>query len=170
MIYNCLGCKLDKEQTEFRESMKYKKGFTSTCKSCESVKNKTRRQKKKLDEIKTLEDYLLIKMTNMRRMDSKRKRLVLNHPTIEHLKSVIDKHNNTCVYTGVKLEWHPSADLYHRGSFDRIYNDLGHETGNLQIVSVAANMLRGSRTHQEFMRYLYELEVPSDDDDYVVTD
>jgi len=169
MLYTCLSCKVEKDQTEFRESMKYKKGFTSTCKPCESDKNKDRRRKKKLDEIKTLEDYLLIKMTNMRRMDSKRKRVVLNYPTVDYLKEVINRYDNKCVYTGVKLEWHPSADMYHRGSFDRIYNDLGHEMGNLQIVSLAANLLRGSRTHQEFVAYLDGLEVPSDDEDYIIS-
>jgi hypothetical protein len=153
--------------TEFRASDKYKKGRVSTCKPCENMKNKTRRQKRKLENITTLEQYLTIKLSNMRRMDSKHRRVVIFYPTVEDLKNLIVSQNNTCIYTGVELKWHPSADIYHKGSFDRIDNRYGHEVGNLQIVSVSANLLRGKKTHEEFMKEIQKsaLDIVSDDED-----
>lgn len=163
-------CKIDKPEDEFRPSQNYKKGFTSTCRACDNVKNKTRRRKKKLDQIQTIEQYLAIKIINMKRMDSKYRREVFEHPSVEYLKSLIDEAENRCVYTGVELQWHPSVDIYHKGSFDRIDNRYGHEVGNLQIVSVSANLLRGSRTHEEFLKSLKvsSLECVSDDEDITV--
>lgn len=163
----CIDCQEVKNMSEFRASDKYKKGHVSTCKSCENKKNKIRRRKKKLDEINTLERYLTIKLLNMRRMDVRNKREVLIYPTVEELKNLILKQENKCIYTGVELEWHPSVDMFHKGSFDRIDNRFGHEVGNLQVVSVHANLIRGKKTHEEFMKEIQKsaLEAVSDDEE-----
>lgn len=171
MVYKCKMCKVDKEDSEFRPSTNYKRGYTSTCKQCDNAKNKKRRQKKKVDEIKTIEQYLTIKLTNMRRMDNRYRREVIFYPTVEQLKTLIADSNNKCKYSGVELEWSMTADIYHKGSFDRIDNRFGHEVGNLQIVSVQSNMARGSKTHEEYLNEIKKaaLDAVSDDDDiYVV--
>lgn len=167
-MFKCKRCQTDKNPEDFRKSDRYKRGYTATCKQCDSEKNKIRRRKKKLDEIASLDDYLAIKVTNMRRMDVRHNREVINRPEIADLKKVIETHDNKCVYTGTSLIWHPSATVYERGSFDRIDNNLGHEVGNLQITSIAANLMRGSMTHSQFKKHISELDCVSSDDDMLV--
>jgi hypothetical protein len=128
------------------------KGYVSRCKVCESIKKKKDREAKDKKINSNLEEYLALKLRNMKKADRRMKKEVIIYPTIQELKDLIDKQRNICDYTGVELVWRMDADIYHKGSFDRYDNRYGHELENLHVVSTFANMNRGVVSHEEYLK------------------
>ena len=152
--FRCIDCKVEKDRSEYKASDKYSKGYVSRCKPCETIKNREAR-KRKTDRINgSTDQYLNVKLKNMRKYDRRMGIEVFGELTLEDVKKLIDRQNNICCYTGVKLEWRLDADIYHKGSFDRIDTKFGHEVDNLMVSSVHANLLRGSLPRDEFLRKL----------------
>ncbi len=152
--WKCSDCKQVKDKSEYRLSDKYSKGFTSRCKPCETIKNRELRLKRNERINSCLEEYLTVKIRNMKKYDRKARIEVLTELTVEDLKKLIDSQENKCCYTGVKLEWRLDADVYHKGSFDRLDVKFGHEIDNLCVSSVHANLLRNTTPRDEFIRKL----------------
>lgn len=159
MEYKCIDCSVYKNIDEFRKSDRYKKGYVSRCIPCESKKNKERRLRKNDLINNNIMEYLSVKLRNMRKYDRKLGYEVFVYPTINDLKKLIDNQDNICCYTGVKLEWNLKADIYHKGSFDKIDNRYGHEVGNLAVCSVYANYMRGPMDRDEFIKKLDNLYI-----------
>lgn len=157
MEYKCIECLIYKNVDDFRSSDRYKKGFVSRCKPCESKINKERRLRKNENINNNIMEYLAVKARNMRKYDRKMGYEIFTYPTVEELKKIIDKQKNICCYTGVKLEWKLDADIYHKGSFDRIDNKFGHEVDNMVVCSVYANYMRGPMDRNEFIKKLDNL-------------
>lgn len=150
--YKCKECNVVKDKDEYRPSTRHTKGFTSVCKECQSKKNKEARLRKNEVINKNIDMYLTVKMRNMRKYDRKFGVEVFTTPTLEELKELINSQNNKCCYTGVELQWRLDADMYTKGSFDRIDTKYGHEIDNLVVSSVHANMLRGPMSRNEFIK------------------
>lgn len=154
MSHKCMDCGIEKDLSNYRVSDRYTKGHSSKCKSCESIRSREARLRKNQRINTSIDEYLAVKIRNMRKYDRKSRVEVFDDLTVDGLKKLIDSQNGLCCYTGVKLEWRLDADLYHKGSFDRLDTRYGHELGNLCVSSVHANVLRGTMTRSEFIRKL----------------
>jgi hypothetical protein len=82
-----------------------------------------------------------------------------------YLKEVWDSQNK-CVYSGVNLilpRWKGYNNPLYTASVDRIESDKGYVKGNIQFVSITANLAKNSMTHEqmiEFCRLISNNEKP----------
>lgn len=152
MEFKCVNCGITKSSSEFRKSTRHTKGFMSRCKVCEVEKKKQDKELKDKKINSQIDEYLALKLKNMKKADRKMGKNVLVYPTIKELKSMIESQNNKCVYTGVELVWRLDADVYVKGSFDRLDNRFGHELENLHVVSTFANMNRSDMSHTDYLK------------------
>lgn len=155
-MFRCVGCGVAKSNDEYKVSSRHSRGFTSRCNSCTTIKNREARLRKNEKINTNMDEYLNVKLRNMRKYDRKFGIEVFTYLTLDDVKSLIDQQNNKCYYTGVQLEWRLDADIYHKGSFDRIDTTFGHEPGNLIVSSVHANLMRGPMSKSEFMKKISE--------------
>ena len=151
-MFSCIDCKVEKDNSQYKVSSRHSRGFTLRCNECVSIKNKLARLKKNEKINNELDLYLEVKMRNMRKYDRKFGIEVFNFPTVDDLKQLINQQKNRCYYTGVELQWRLDADIYHKGSFDRIDTRFGHEPDNLLVSSVNANLMRGPMSKDEFIK------------------
>lgn len=83
-----------------------------------------------------------------------------NNLTLSYLKSLWEKQEGNCVYTGVSLESPTHTNnlkdipAYRKASIDRVNSSLGYIEGNIQIVSQAINSAKGIMTHDEMLEFL----------------
>lgn len=69
-----------------------------------------------------------------------------------YLKELWESQNGVCPYTGVKLKpyiWNGNPDHIFTASLDRIDSSKGYIIGNVQFVSMAANHMKSSMTHEQ---------------------
>ncbi len=149
----CKLCNLTKPKSEFHASKKHKFGHMLWCIACDDLK----KLEKRLRADEESDKYVLSMMKNMKKADNMVGNLheELNLAEIKHL---IARFSNICVYSGVKLEWKSCADLYHKGVFVKIDENIGYECENLQICSLASLYMRGKTTHKDF---IYDLMILS---------
>jgi hypothetical protein len=155
-MFKCVGCGIEKDNSEYKASSRHSRGFTSRCNSCTTIKNREARLRKNQKINNDMDEYLKVKLRNMRKYDRRFGIEVFNFLTLDDVKSLIEHQNNKCYYTGVELEWKLDADVYHKGSFDRIDTTFGHEPGNIIVSSVHANLMRGSMSKDQFMKKIAE--------------
>ena len=80
--------------------------------------------------------------------------------TLEHLRSVWEKQNGICPYSGWKLilpdttnGWETGESIYN-ASLDRINSSLGYIEGNVQFVARVINNAKGTLPEKEFCEML----------------
>jgi hypothetical protein len=72
-----------------------------------------------------------------------------------YLKEVWDNQHR-CVYTGVELvlpKWRGINDPLYTASIDRIDSNKGYIKGNLQFISIAANLAKNAMTHEQMLKF-----------------
>ena len=78
--------------------------------------------------------------------------------TLADLMTQWNKQDGKCVYTGVSMT-HPSClarqntDFLTCGSLDRIDSSIGYVNGNIQFVSVAANLAKNKMSHEQMLEF-----------------
>lgn len=74
---------------------------------------------------------------------------------LEYLKELWER-QNICVYTGVKLSLpkiNGCNDKLKTASIDRVDSSQGYVKGNIQYISIAANLAKNSMTHEEMISF-----------------
>jgi hypothetical protein len=82
-----------------------------------------------------------------------KKRTIDSDIDLIYLKELWDK-QNTCIYTGVKLQLPKNKGINNQlytASLDRIDSSVGYFKGNVQFVSIAANLAKSSLSHNEMI-------------------
>lgn len=78
--------------------------------------------------------------------------------TPEYLKDLFELQGKTCVYSGVTLNlWNykdrGGNDKIRTASLDRIDSTKGYVKGNVQFVSMAANLFKHTMTHEQTLEF-----------------
>jgi hypothetical protein len=88
------------------------------------------------------------------------KRDPLSNLTLEYLKEVWDSQEGICPYTGWKLILPGNSGGFgkfsrslKKASLDRIDSNKDYEIGNVQFVSVMANLAKCDYTHEEMVKF-----------------
>lgn len=74
--------------------------------------------------------------------------------TKEDLKNTLERQNNRCIYSGVKLNIHSKSNNF-RPSIDRINSSLGYVPENIQFVSITSNYMKHKMSHLQAMNYCH---------------
>lgn len=102
-----------------------------------------------------------------RRFLSKSKFSIIKHGnklTLEYLKSLWEKQNGTCPYTGVKMILPKNTGKSNRikslkkASLDRIDSSKGYEEGNVEFVCLGINLAKSDRTKEEMISFVHEIK------------
>ena len=89
-----------------------------------------------------------------------RKRFCEVNVTLDYLKSIWEKQEGVCPYTGLHLylpTWKKSNDLIHRASLDRIDSSKGYIIGNVQFVSTPINLMKSTMSDLQTKQYLKQI-------------
>jgi len=94
--------------------------------------------------------------------------------TPEYLKDLFEAQNGKCVYTLVDLKlWDYKVkggnDKIYTASLDRIDSDKGYVKGNVQFVSMAANLFKHTMTHEQTLEFCKIIHKNYQDKDIVQT-
>lgn len=147
----CKECGEVKPIEKFSDTKAYKSGKSNKCKECTKIYQREYKKRTRGMKSNGLADYLKIKLLNIIDQDKKKFPEYESKLTEEDLMNIYQKYNGCCVYSRKKLKVGSDANIYSKISFDRIDNCLPHSANNLQLTSQFMNMLRGSKTHQQFL-------------------
>lgn len=79
-----------------------------------------------------------------------KKRARSEHITLKDLISIWDRQNGICAVSGVAMTHMRNAGRIHtNASVDRIDNAIGYTLGNIRLVCVRVNIMRGAMTDEE---------------------
>ncbi len=168
----CCGKMFDKPNKEINRSKK--KGFANCCgRSCTAtLRNRSlpteywKKLYKKHPTFKGYEDNRKDELTPFRRLIHPSRYSIKKHkPDIdaEYLKTLWEKQNGICPYTGIKMilpETSAQKDnisSLKKASLDRIDSTKGYTKGNVEFVCMAINLAKNNKTKQEMMKFISEI-------------
>jgi len=166
VILDCENCNRSFERRVHDHNYNVKKGRRVFCsKKCSNEFTKEERSLRIVENRSHLlppkqnKDPLFVAMTfiltKARKAFKDRSKKILEI-TIDDLINQWDKQNGICVYTGVRLTLpsaHRKNNRLYTASLDRIDSDKGYEVGNIQFVSIIANVAKGVSTHEEMIEF-----------------
>ena len=142
----CPGCK-----DKYVDISEFEKGYIS-CKKCVARyrrKNEKRSLTKKIKKHKIDSDFLL--MTREMIKGAKKRAKKFNLPfniNIAYIRSIYPK-DNKCPYFGTKMKKSTNLFSDDSPSLDRIDPKKGYVKGNVEIISMKANIIKGRATPEE---------------------
>ena len=166
----CRRCGIEKPILDFGVSGKHNGKYKNICKACNAAYLKYLRQQnpdkmrardrswaaKNRDRISaknkkrysnpSLDKNLQMLVTTA----SKDRRNIKFSLSLEDIKSIWDKQNGRCVYTGLPLT--PKGHQINTVSLDRIDSDGEYEPNNVQLVCVAINRMKLDHSENTFIQ------------------
>jgi len=160
-LKTCTKCGVEKELTEFSNSLKNRKGVRANCKTCDRIRCKVWKYKNP-DKIKATNN----KRTLLRRENPEAEMLrrARRRAKVQCIPFSIDIDDinipEICPILGICLK--QSEDRYPSRcspSLDKIDPDLGYIKGNVQVISYKANTMKSDATVPEMVQFaLWVLE------------
>ena len=116
----------------------------------------------RLDELSSFRWYVRVSKYRDKELDI----------TPEYLKEVFENQNGMCVYTKVPMKlWNYKTkggnDKIYTASLDRIDSSKGYIKGNVQFISMAANLFKSTMSHEETIRFCKIIALNYKDNDIV---
>ena len=126
--------------------------YLRTCNDCEKIKRDNIRVN--LSEIDVIIKLVKDCITRHKaRVKNGREFISKLDITPKSIIDLIEKTNNTCAKTGVKLVWKINADENFQGSIDRIDSDDTYAVSNIQLVSTRYNKRKMNDTDEDFIKF-----------------
>lgn len=123
-----------------------------------SKENSEKIKRKNQIRIQTESGYMGYLIVQLRSKDNKQNRET--DIDIDHIRKLIDKQNNRCVYSGVDLTWRAKSGI-HQATIDRIDSSKGHIKGNCQLTTIPINSFKSDLNDQDFRRLISLIDTPS---------
>lgn len=118
-------------------------GYIDQCRECKNSRAKAHYDKgRKQNSIA----YWIKRIAACQREDAKKGRKCDITP--EYIMGMYEAQGGKCAYTGKKCD---------TLSIERIDNNLGHVMGNIELVDVRLNVMRGARGQDEFLLMCYHV-------------
>lgn len=150
--YICSECKMYKSAHEFFHVAhnKYRKEISYMCKEC---KKKVRKEKvKELSDAESLLETMKIRLNDARNR-AKKKNLYFDL-TLDGLMGLWTQQKGKRALTGFDMTYRYVCNKYkYSVSLDRINPEKGYTLDNLQLVCHAANMMKGTFSEDELLKF-----------------
>jgi hypothetical protein len=72
--------------------------------------------------------------------------------TLDDINDLYEEQNKVCELSGISIGWSESG-WEHTASIDRVDNNKGYTVDNIQLVHKQVNMMRGSLTVPDFLKF-----------------
>jgi hypothetical protein len=147
----CKTCKVSLPFTSFAVNKAAKDGLQYSCKSCDNLRQKTRRVEKRSEMQQYGKEYRKKNFTNIEfrlqgLLNASRARARLKNREHDLTKQDLLELYPTdgkCPIFGFDLEWNGSGFRETSPSIDRIDSNKGYTKDNVQIISWKANRIKG---------------------------
>lgn len=142
----CPACGKDREYAT-KESLERAASLKSTCTSCRTARNNTKRKGTKAKEKNPAwKGYKDVpgKVFSKLKLGAERRGLSFEI-TIEDIQDIYEQQNKNCAFSGMPLIWG------HTASVDRIDSREGYTKDNIQIVHKQLNMIKRDTPNEEFI-------------------
>lgn len=150
--YICSECKMYKSVDEFFHVThnKYRKEMSYMCKEC---KKKVRKEKvEELSDAESLLNTMKIRLHDAKNR-AKKKNLYFDL-TLDDLMNLWTQQKGKCALTGFAMTYKYICNKYkYSVSLDRINPEKGYTLDNLQLVCHAANMMKGTFSEDELLKF-----------------
>nr|DAE03160.1 MAG TPA: restriction endonuclease [Podoviridae sp. ctU7u6] len=150
--YRCSECKMYKSADEFFHVAhnKHRKEISYMCKEC---KKRVRKEKvNELSDAESLLETMKIRLNDARNR-AKKKNLYFDL-TLDNLMNLWTQQKGKCALTGFDMTYRYVCNKYkYSVSLDRINPEKGYTLNNLQLVCHAANMMKGTFSEDELLKF-----------------